>query len=124
MLKDRTSNCVSSVRSGGYTTEKEKEGDGEGKKMRGEMRGKRGKEGKGKGKKPNAKGKYEGKKLDLWKKCTSFANAAKTKYQENQKGVDRLESEGKITKPVKVRNFYGHETSISQQVRLIESINL
>ena len=74
-------------------------------------------------KKPNTKGKYEGKKLDLWKKCTSFANAAKTKYQENQKGVDRLESEGKITKPVKVRNFYGHETSISQQVRLIESIN-
>jgi len=72
---------------------------------------------------PNKKGKYEGKKEDLWKKCASIARSTKTKYQENQKGIDRLESEGKITKPVKVRNFYGHETSISQQVKLIESIN-
>ena len=46
-----------------------------------------------------------------------------TKYKENQKGIDKLESEGKMTKPVKVRNFYGHEKSISQQVKLIESIN-
>lgn len=74
-------------------------------------------------KKPNSRGKYAGKKEDLWKKCESIARSAKTKHQENQKGIDRLESEGKITKPVKVRNFYGHEKSISQQVKLIESIN-
>ena len=74
-------------------------------------------------KKPNSKGKYAGKKEDLWKKCESIARSAKTKHQENQKGIDRLESEGKITKPVKVRNFYGHEKSISQQVKLVESIN-
>ena len=57
------------------------------------------------------------------KNIKAIARAGITKYKENQKGIDRLESEGKITKPVKVRNFYGHEKSISQQVRLIESIN-
>jgi hypothetical protein len=73
--------------------------------------------------KPNSKGKYAGKKEDLWKKCISIARSAKTKHQENQKGVRRLQADGKMGKPVKTRNFYGHETSISQQVKLIESIN-
>jgi len=57
------------------------------------------------------------------KNVRAIARAGITKYKENQKGIDRLESEGKMTKPVKVRNFYGHEKSISQQVKLIESIN-
>ena len=57
------------------------------------------------------------------KNVRAIARAGITKYKENQKGIDRLESEGKMIKPVKVRNFYGHEKSISQQVKLIESIN-
>ena len=57
------------------------------------------------------------------KNVRAIARAGITKYKENQKGIEKLESEGKMTKPVKVRNFYGHEKSISQQVKLIESIN-
>ena len=57
------------------------------------------------------------------KNVRAIARAGITKYKENQKGIDRLESEGKMIKPVKVRNFYDHEKSISQQVKLIESIN-
>lgn len=53
----------------------------------------------------------------------AIARAGITKYKENQKGVRRLFAEGKMSKPVKTRNFYGHEKSISQQVKLIESIN-
>ena len=73
--------------------------------------------------KPNAKGKYAGKKQDLWKKCESFAGSAKTKWIENQKGIENLVSSNKMTKPVKVRNYYGHENSISQQVNLINNSN-
>jgi len=73
--------------------------------------------------KPNTRGKYKGISKDLMEKCESFARASITKYNENQKGIDKLQSEGKMGRPVKVRNFYGHTTSISQQVKLINSVN-
>ena len=69
------------------------------------------------------RGKYEGLKKDLYNKCESFAKASLTKYNENQRGIENLVSGNKMTKPVKVRNFYGHETSIAQQVNLINKCN-
>tara|TARA_R110001592_G_scaffold30460_2_gene109049 strand:- start:1935 stop:4082 length:2148 start_codon:yes stop_codon:yes gene_type:complete len=73
--------------------------------------------------KPMVRGKYEGLKKDLYNKCESFAKASLTKYKENQRGIENLVSGNKMTKPVKVRNFYGHETSIAQQVNLINKCN-
>ena len=73
--------------------------------------------------KPNKSGNYKGLKKDLYNKCESFAKASLTKYKENQRGIENLVSGNKMTKPVKVRNFYGHETSIAQQVNLINKCN-
>lgn len=64
----------------------------------------------------------EGMNVDLWNKCKSISSSAKTKFNENQKSISKLQSEGKISEPVKVRNFYGHEISIKKQVELIESL--
>lgn len=57
------------------------------------------------------------------KNLRAIAKAGLTKHRENQSGIQTLSDEGKMDKDVKVRNFYGHETSISQQVKLVESIN-
>lgn len=57
------------------------------------------------------------------KNLRAIAKSGLTKYKENQKGIEKLSEQGKIDSDVKVRNFYGHETSISQQVKLVESIN-
>ena len=45
------------------------------------------------------------------------------KFRETQKGIALLSSEDKLSEPVKSRNFYGHEESIKQQIKLMESLN-
>ena len=70
--------------------------------------------------KRNKSGKYEGVNADLMKKCESIAKAGREKHTRMNESVDRLDTEDKISKPVKIRNFYGHETSIQKQVELIE----
>ena len=54
------------------------------------------------------------------KKCESIAKAGREKHKRLNEGVDKLEKDGKVSKPVKTRNFYGHQTSIKKQVELIE----
>ena len=71
-------------------------------------------------KKTNKSGKYEGVNQDLMKKCESIAKAGREKHTRLNEGVDKLEKDGKVSKPVKTRNFYGHQTSIKKQVELIE----
>ena len=70
-------------------------------------------------KKTNKSGKYEGVNQDLMKKCESIRNG-REKHKRLNEGVDKLEKDGKVSKPVKTRNFYGHQTSIKKQVELIE----
>jgi hypothetical protein len=71
-------------------------------------------------KKTNKSGKYADKNADLMKKCESIGKAGREKHQRMNEGVDKLANDGKITKPVKTRNFYGHKESIDKQVQLIE----
>lgn len=73
------------------------------------------------GKQNGSKGSKD-KRKEFEGKMRALARAAKTKHRENEKGISLLESQGKMKKPTKVRNFYGHEVSIQKQVELIESL--
>ena len=71
-------------------------------------------------KKTNKSGKYEGKNVDLMKKCESIAKAGRVKHESMNKGIDKLQKSGKLGKSVKTRNYYGTKESIQKQVELIE----
>ena len=59
------------------------------------------------------------------KNLSAIIKAGRKKQEMVNEGVDRLEKEDppKISRPVKTRNFYGHQTSIDRQVELIESLS-
>jgi len=62
----------------------------------------------------------EGLNQSLYTLCGSIAKSGIQKHKRIRKTLDSLVSAGKIEKPVRMRNFYGHEVSIKKQVELIE----
>ena len=68
----------------------------------------------------NYKNKFEGRNKALWQLCTSIAKSGKKKYKMQEAGISKLVEEGKLSEPIKTRNFYGHEVSLAKQKELIE----
>jgi len=60
---------------------------------------------------------------DLWSKCLVSARSAKKKFERTQTRVKRLQEDGKFGEPQKTSTFYGAQSSIDAQVRMVENAN-
>jgi hypothetical protein len=72
--------------------------------------------------KSNVRGKYAGKNDKLFKDCEVVAKSGKKKFERTAEGVSTLIGQGKLTEPVKTRNYYGSDVSLQQQVSLISAV--
>ncbi len=57
--------------------------------------------------------------IDKKSKALITAKAGIKKFKDTQKAVDMLESDGKMKRPVKSRNYYGHKESLSKQIAFV-----
>jgi hypothetical protein len=71
----------------------------------------------------SSSGKYAGYNKDLLSMLKSVAKSGRKKWERNQKGIQNLKSQGKLSDPTTTRSYYGHEVSIQKQMELIESLD-
>jgi hypothetical protein len=71
----------------------------------------------------SSSGKYAGYNKDLLSMLKSVSKSGRKKWERNQKGIENLKSQGKLSDPMTTRSYYGHEVSIQKQMELIESVD-
>ena len=60
---------------------------------------------------------------NLWTKCVVSARSAKKKHERTQKRIKRLQEQNKFGEPQKTSTFYGAQSSIDAQVKMVEDAN-
>tara|TARA_Y100001938_G_scaffold148369_1_gene231863 strand:- start:1193 stop:3286 length:2094 start_codon:yes stop_codon:yes gene_type:complete len=60
---------------------------------------------------------------NLFSKCIISARSAKKKYERTQKRIKRLQEQNKFGEPQKTLTFYGAQSSIDAQVKMVENAN-
>ena len=60
---------------------------------------------------------------DFYTKCLVSARSAKTKFEQTNTRVDKLQKDGKLGKVSNIETFYGATSSIEAQVDMVKSAN-